>query len=149
MAGMFKRYMEKLEAAKGDQLLGFSQSETAEAIVLLLRQMILADCIEREEEIVAAMNIVHTFIDAELPLGEDFGEAFSLEKAKKMIKDTGSESIFPLCRILFASLDRDKIIALRKKLEQIALADGHLHPYEEDFLELYDQLTSDGDIPAN
>jgi len=133
---IFKRYMEHLEVGAGVQAVPFSDRDAAESIAILLKQMVLADGVEREEELGAALAILRKRYARELEAYSDVPLADSIE----IMENSGHESIFPLCRILLKTLDAVELAKLRSQLVEIALADGELHPYEKDLLDLFDQL---------
>lgn len=143
MSRLFERYMQHLARGAGTEREEFSRADIAESIAVLLKQMVLADGIEREEELAAAEAILRKYYSG---VFKD-GDAGNMDETISMLDTTRSESVFPVCRILLTALDAAELARLRSQLVEIAMADGQLHPYESDLLELFDQLTRPAQSP--
>lgn len=145
MSRLFERYMKHLERGAGAEPEAFSADDVAESVAVLLKQMVLADGIEREEELAAAEAILRRNYSG--ILGQ---QTTGIDETLAVLDTTRNESVFPVCRILLTALEAPEIDRLRKQLMDIAMADGQLHPYEKDLLDLFDQLTaSPGSQPGD
>ena len=130
MLDNLKRYLENLDS-NDPQTGGFSDEDIAESIILLMKQMMFADGRVKKTELDTAIRFLRTAYH------EDEADS---TRAENKLREAEAQSIFPLATILRKSLTADQLKALRVQLEKIALSDGEFHPFEQDFLLLFDEL---------
>ena len=107
-----------------------SSNVTQETIILMLKQIMFADGVVRKTELDTARQYLR-----------DSYSSVEATKADEKLDEAESQSIFPLATILRRSLTQEQLLGLRDQLKKIALSDGVFHPYEQDFLALFDELT--------
>ena len=125
-------YISRLGAAP--QSTAFSDVETAEAVATLLRQMVLADGVIKQEEINSGIRI----------LKQHYPDLMTIETEQHIIdqiENGDSESIFPLIAILKKNLSKKQFNELKIQLVTLAKSDQEFHPMERDFSELVDKLS--------
>ena len=128
------RYLEEL--AQGDvsqENYKFSEELIADAIIILLKQIILSDGFVKPEELVTTMALLR---DCYI---KGAGEPVKLDPSRLL--ETKNQSIFPLAVVLRQSMSKAQLTKLKEHLVMIAKSDGEFHPYEEDLIQLFNVLT--------
>lgn len=131
MLDNLKQYLENLGTSDLEGNGGFSDEDVAESIILLMKQMMFADGRVKKTELDTAIEFLQNAY-------KEDGE--NSDAAENKLREAEAQSIFPLATILRKSLTKDQLQALRVQLEKIALSDGEFHPFEQDFLVLFDEL---------
>jgi len=112
----------------------YSKAETAEALATLMRQLIIADGVVRDEEVAECITI----------LKDNYGQYINAETEphlKSQLMEGGAESIFPLIAILKNKLTASEFTHLKSQLITIAKSDKEFHHMEKDFIELVQKLS--------
>lgn len=126
------QYINKLSVDKLDT--EYSKTEIAEALTSLMRQMVLADGVVRDEEVDACVKL----------LREHHSDIISDETEPhliKQLKEGGAESIFPLITILKSKLSKPQIEEIKQQLISIANSDKEYHEMEKHFVQLVNELS--------
>ncbi len=126
------RYINRLGFPSGNEP-AFSDSEIADAVASLFKQVVLADGVVRQEEVAAAMrslltNYGHLALEASEP---SIVERFS---------DAKTETVYSITTILNRSLNKKELAELKVHLIAVAMADREFHLYEREFMDLLDKL---------
>ena len=112
--------------------LEFDETEIVTSIAAILRKIVIADGHVKKEEIVAATDALKSL--SSLALNGEF-------EVELLSRTNDQNPLFPVAFIVQRSLSLDQFSELRKSLVDIALSDGEFHPYEHEFIALFDALT--------
>lgn len=138
MADDIMRFLAQFDAskaaAKGTKA---SEAEVAECIIAIFKKLILADNAIKVAEIAAVTEIIKTDYSQTQSSNPDAAAEFDLER----MMQNDERSLASIALILRQSLSTDQLDKLRENLVSVALTDGELHPFEEDLINLFDELT--------
>ncbi|NNE24857.1 MAG: hypothetical protein HKN11_19840 [Rhizobiales bacterium] len=138
MADDIMRFLAQFDASKAAaKEAKVSEAEVAECIIAIFKKLILADNAIKVAEIAAVTEIIKTDYSQPHSSNPDAAGAFDLERMMQI----DERSLASIAHILRQSLSTDQLDKLRENLVSVALTDGELHPFEEDLINLFDELT--------
>ena len=124
-------YLERL-AKSGGSNAAFDDTDLANAIASLFKQMVLADGIIKEEEVATSVRqLVGKY--GYLQTGND-------ETITERFGSADSESLFSIAAVINKSMTVEQRKQLLVQLVSIAMSDREFHPYEQDFMQLVEKL---------
>lgn len=132
MLDSITKYLERI-VASGKSKASYDNAEVAEAVASIFRQMVMADGIEKSQEIDAALN----------HLKANFSYLEDEDNEKEIVEhfnDAKAESLFAIASVINNSLTSAQRKQLKIQLMATALSDNEFHPYEQDFMELIEKL---------
>jgi len=138
MADDIMRFLAQFDASKAAaKQTKASEAEVAECIIAIFKKLILADNAIKVAEIAAVTEIIKTEYSQPHSSNPDAAAEFDLERMMKV----DERSLASIALILRQSLSTDQLDKLRDNLVSVALTDGELHPFEEDLINLFVELT--------
>jgi len=138
MADDIMRFLAQLDASKAaTKETKFSEAEVADCIIAIFKQLILADGAIKVAEIAAVTEIIKTDYSQSQSSNPEAAGELDLERMMQI----DERSLASIAHILRQSLSTDQLDKLRENLVSVALTDGELHPFEEDLINLFDELT--------
>ena len=124
---MFERVMDWLEAEPDGVSEGFEMHDIQVAVAALFYHMIAIDGVVKPEEARRLKELLKRRFKLE-------SEQIAALAVEGEASDKHSAGLFPFTVILNRELDEKQRKRVFKQLENLAMADGTLHPLEEDML---------------
>lgn len=132
------RFLAQFDASKATaEETKVSEAEVAECIVAIFKQLILADGAVRVAEISAVTEIIKTDYSQTQSLNPVAAGEFDLERMMQI----DERSLASIAHVLRLSMSTNQLDKLRDNLVSVAMTDGELHPFEEELINLFDELT--------
>ena len=138
MADDLMRFLAQFDASRAATTeTEFSEAEVADCIIAIFKQLVLADGAIKVAEIAAVTEIIRTDYSRIQSSNPQAAGEFDLERMMQV----DERSLASIALILRRSLSADQLDRLRENLVSVAMTDGELHPFEEDLINLFDELT--------
>ncbi len=124
-------YLERLITSNGQDV-RFEDTELADAVASLFKQMVLADGVVKQEELTTSVRqLVSNYGDLGSPTDKSITERFS---------EADNESLFAIAAVINKTMSREQRQQLMVQLISIAMSDREFHPYEQDLMGLIKKL---------